>query len=173
VEEAVRGFEIDAHIDCVVESTPLGTGGAVLHVMKQIGLSEAAVVNGDTYIDADLSALLAPLAESRGEAFRLATIAVEDRARYGGVEVDGANVIAFVEKGRNGPGLINAGVYHLSAKVFEGFELRTAFSMETHVMPKMLRRQSMRSVSLVGEFIDIGIPADYQRFCARYSTGFK
>ncbi len=168
-EAAAGTFEVDARIECVVESAPLGTGGAVLHAMRYARLTDAAVVNGDTYIDADLSALLEPLAAPLGEVFRMAAIAVEDRARYGGIEVDGPNVLAFVEQGHTGPGLINAGVYHLSMAAFEGFEPGTAFSMETQVMPAVLRRRVRRAAVVAGEFIDIGIPQDYKRFCMQHA----
>lgn len=169
VQRAVRDFEVDARIDCVVERQPLGTGGAVLHAMREAGLDETAVVNGDTFIDADLRAMLQPLSRAAGECARMAVIGVPDRARYGGVEIDGRVVRAFVEKGHRGPGLINAGLYRLHLGAFDGFERGSAFSMETQVMPALLPRSALHAAELTGEFIDIGIPEDYRRFCDRHA----
>lgn len=168
VQEAVRGFRVQADIECIVEAAPLGTGGAVAFAMREAQLAEAAVVNGDTFIEADLAAMRAPLRTAEGERFRMATVAVADRARFGGVALAGDTVTAFVEKGQAGPGLINAGLYRLHASVFEGFAPGTAFSMETQVMPALLPARGLRAAVLAGEFIDIGVPEDYHRFCARH-----
>jgi len=166
VQAAVRHFRVDAALDCIVETSPLGTGGAVAFAMREAGLAEAAVVNGDTFLDADLSAMLAPLQVAGGERFRMATIAVPDRARFGGVALAGTVVTAFVEKGQGGPGLINAGLYRVHASAFDGFAPGTAFSMETQVMPALLPRRALHAATLQGSFIDIGVPEDYRRFCA-------
>lgn len=169
VQAAVGRFRVDAAIECIVESAPLGTGGAVAFAMREAGLAEAAVVNGDTFLDADLAAMLQPLQRGAGEQFRMATIAVPDRARFGGVALDGSVVTAFVEKGHGGPGLINAGLYRLHVDAFAGFAPGTAFSMETQVMPALLPRRALRAATLQGAFIDIGVPEDYHRFCADHA----
>ncbi len=168
VQAAVRAFRVDATIECIVEAAPLGTGGAVTHAMREAGLAEAAVVNGDTFIDAPLAAMLRPLDVAGGERFRMATIAVPDRARFGGVALEGDVVTAFVEKGQGGPGLINAGLYRVHASVFEGLAPGAAFSMETVTMPALLPRRALRAAVLEGRFIDIGVPEDYRRFCAEH-----
>jgi len=170
VQEAVRGFRVAAAIDCVVEAQPLGTGGAVLHAMHEAAVDEAAVINGDTFIEADLQPMLVPLAAGSGERARMAVVEVEDRARYGGVELDGPVVRAFVEKGRRGPGLINAGLYRLHRSAFDGFARGSAFSIETQVMPALLPKAALYAARLHGEFIDIGVPEDYHRFCERHGA---
>lgn len=171
VQAAVRAFDVPAEIGCIVETQPLGTGGAVLHVFHEAGLDEALVVNGDTDITADLAPMRQPLDTPAGERARMAVVQVADRARYGGVELDGAVVGRFVEKGHHGPGLINAGLYRLHATAFEGFGRGTAFSMESDVMPRLFPQRALHAVVLDGEFIDIGVPEDYHRYCARHARG--
>lgn len=168
VQAAVRRFRVDAAMDCIVEASPLGTGGAVAFAMREAGLAEAAVVNGDTFLEADLAAMLAPLDVAGGERLRMATIAVPDRARFGGVALEGPTVTAFVEKGRSGPGLINAGLYRVHQRAFDGFAPGTAFSMETQVMPALLPHRALHAAALQGRFIDIGVPEDYHRFCREH-----
>lgn len=168
VTDAVSRFEVSVPVDCITERQPLGTGGATLHVLHEAGLDEALVVNGDTFIEADLAPMMPALALTAGETARMAAVAVDDRARYGGVDLDGGAVQAFVEKGRRGPGLINAGLYRLHRSAFQGFTPGDAFSIETQVMPALLPARALRAAVLDGEFIDIGVPEDYWRFCDRH-----
>lgn len=169
VLQAATGFGLAVPIDSVVERQALGTGGAVLFAMRESGVEEALVVNGDTFLQADLSAMLQPLDVTGGELFRMATIAVDDRARYGGVKLEGANVSGFEEKGHQGPGLINAGLYRVHLGAFGGRDSGDPFSMETAVMPGLVSGGHLRGTVLDGSFIDIGIPSDYQRFCERFA----
>jgi len=168
VRNAIRGFNIDASIDCVVESHPLGTGGAILLAMLEANLGEALVVNGDTFIDADLNPMLVPLREN--DAACVAVVEIADRSRYGGVELRDSTVVGFTEKGRGGKGLINAGLYRVCRDAFTNFAPGSSFSMETQVMPALVTAETLRAEPLVGEFIDIGVPEDYWRFCARHGS---
>jgi len=169
VREAASRFQAAEAVTCVVESHALGTGGAILHVMNATGLEEALVINGDTFIEADLALMMAPLDLLGGELARMAAVQVADRARYGGVELSGTAVCAFVEKGRQGAGLINAGLYRLHRSVFGAFQAGQAFSLETQVMPGLLQQAALRAAVLDGEFIDIGVPEDYYAFCSRHA----
>jgi D-glycero-alpha-D-manno-heptose 1-phosphate guanylyltransferase len=153
----------------VIEAAPLGTGGAVAHALDTLGLDEVLVANGDTYLDGDLSALLRPLDRGRAELFRMAVVEVPDRARFGGVEIDAGGLVrGFIEKGRHGLGCINAGLYRLCREALPPSG-RGAYSMETDVLPSLVQQGHVRASHICGEFIDIGVPADYQRFCRRYS----
>jgi len=168
VQDAVRGFRADGmRIDCVTETHPLGTGGAILNAMAQTRLDEVTVVNGDTFIEAPLGAMHETLKLNEGETARMALTQVQDRSRYGGVEFGTGSVIgSFVERGRRGPGLINAGLYRLHRSAFSGFVPGAAFSMETEVLPALMAMSSLRGAVLQGRFIDIGVPEDYWQFCA-------
>lgn len=165
VEPLMRNYRIE----CVLESKPLGTGGAVLHAMDTLDLGEALATNGDTLLDAALGAMLKPLDYQQDEAMRIAVTHVADRARFGGVELKGARVAGFVEKGTSAPGPINAGVYRLARSAFDGHAPGTNFSLETQVMPELVARGVLTAAPLAGSFIDIGIPEDYQRFQSRYA----
>ncbi len=137
--------------------------------MREAGLAEAAAVNGDTFIAAPLAATLRPLDRAGGELFRMATIAVPDRARFGDVASEGSVVTAFVEKCPGGAGLINAGLYRVHAGVFEGFAPGVAFSMESQLMPALPPRRALRAAVLDSAFIAIGVPENYRRFCADHA----
>lgn len=153
------------HVTTILEYTPLGTGGAILHAMTQAGLEEVLVANGDTFIEADLRPMLAPLDIASGELMRVATVAVPDCSRYGGVQITGGQITGLIEKGVAGPGSINAGLYRLHRSVFNAIPAGTAFSLETKIMPTLANQGNLSACSLDGSFIDIGVPADYYRFC--------
>lgn len=152
-------------LDFVLEDRPLGTGGAMLKALTDLGLDDALVVNGDTFLDASLASMLTPLDQANGELVRMALVHMADRARYGGVAVaaDG-QVLEFLEKGRVDAGLINAGTYRVARAAFDGFRAGEAFSFETEVLPRLLEASKLRGVALAGSLIDIGIPDDYHRF---------
>jgi len=157
-------------IECVIEARALGTGGAIHHAMMQAKLNEVLVVNGDTFLGGSLDQMFAPLDLQNGELMRIATVNLQDRSRFGGVEVDQENyVINFLEKGRVDAGGINAGLYRISINAFSG-QFYGSFSIETEVMPKLVLSRSLQARELVGPFIDIGVPDDYYLFNQIYQS---
>lgn len=153
-------------IDYLIEPQALGTGGAARFSMRETGLQESLVANGDTFLGGSLAGMLAPLAVAQGEGMRMATVQVVDRSRFGGVAVDKqGQVTAFLEKDQTGAGPINAGLYRIHRDVLEG-EGEDAFSMETRIMPALVSRRALKACELAGPFIDIGVPDDYRRFDA-------
>jgi len=169
VLEAVQRFRLADRIDCVTEDRPLGTGGAILNALQERAIDEALVANGDTFIDADLAAMLTPLALASGEQARMAVMAVPDRARFGGVSVAGGVVTGFSEKGSGGPGWINAGLYRVHRHAFDACAPGSNFSMEAEIAPRLVAARALHAATLTGSFIDIGVPEDYRRFCAEHA----
>ena len=156
-------------IDCVVEPHPLGTGGAIAFAMDALSLAETLVVNGDTFVGGSLDSMVAPLDLGRGELIRMAVTEVENRARYGGIELIGDRVVGFFEKGYTGSGIINAGIYRISSHVFSKSEIGSAFSLESDTLKKICRSGNLFAYPVDGEFVDIGIPVDYFRFCSEHA----
>lgn len=154
----------------VVEPALLGTGGAIAFAMDTLGLAEVLVANGDTYLDGDISAMLAPLRRADGELFRMATVTVPDRARFGGVQSNAAGrVERFLEKGQQGAGAINAGLYRLCRAALPAGR-SGAYSLEADVLPGLVAAGAVTALPVAGSFIDIGVPDDYFRFCAQHSA---
>ena len=169
VQEELAKLEDKFTIRHVVERTPLGTGGAVLHAMETFGISEAMVTNGDTYLGGDLRSMLAPLTPDNGELCRMSVIEGPDMLRYGGVELTGDRIVGFLEKGQTGLGMINAGLYRICRKAFLSLKPGAAFSFETLLIPELSIRNNLTASVIAGDFIDIGIPDDYIKFCEHYS----
>jgi D-glycero-alpha-D-manno-heptose 1-phosphate guanylyltransferase len=166
---SVRNRTFSDSISYVVDPYPLGTGGAILHALQSTDTKEAIVVNGDTYFDGSIAAFLRPLDFSAGELVRLGCIDVENRARFGGVRLNGSQVIAFDEKATGGPGAINAGVYRVGRECFRSNRVDVPFSFEKDVLPILVAQGAVQAAPLTGGFTDIGVPDDYRRFVASYA----
>jgi D-glycero-alpha-D-manno-heptose 1-phosphate guanylyltransferase len=166
VQRAIVPLQSQLRIDAVTEPEPLGTGGAILYAMHHANISECMVTNGDTWLEADFSALLAPL--DAHEKLRMGCIVVADRSRYGGVAFEGSGLVAgFLPKGAEGSGPINAGFYRVRRNAFNGRSVGARFSLELDVLPGLVAAGAVRATPLDGTFIDIGVPDDYRRFCER------
>ena len=155
-----------------VETTPLGTGGALVQAISGKGGDPWLVLNGDTLLSIDYPALLAWY---RQQPARVAMVLrrVDDVSRYGAVLVENDRVTGFAEKGGSGPGLINAGIYILMPELFQGLALPRQFSFEADVLQAHCSGLLPRAYVTDCYFIDIGVPESFeraQRELGRYSV---
>ena len=149
-------------IVAMVEPQPLGTAGAVAFAASQLGSDPVMVINGDTWIEADLPAFL-------DEHTRIASpvsmicVRVPSPGRYGRVEIDTpGQVQTFREKDERelGPSWINGGVYLFGRAMLERLatEIRSG-SLERDVLGR-LDPGSIHAFRTNGRFLDIGTPED-------------
>jgi len=162
VAEQLAGLALDARLQLtlVVEPSPMGTGGALLNALcEQPARDRYLVLNADTFVDADGYRQMV-----QGQGNALLGVRVDDRSRYGSLEVDGSGrLCALLEKGREGPGLINAGVYAFTCETFVSATVR-ACSMEHELLPELLAREMVSVIEYGGRFIDIGTPESLDRY---------
>ncbi|MGP8251976.1 MAG: nucleotidyltransferase family protein [Terracidiphilus sp.] len=149
-------------VEYVVEDEPLGTGGAIRKSMERISASSAFVLNGDTWLDVDPGAMN-ELHQRSQASITLAVSHVADMARFGGVELRDGRVVSFIEKGREGAGWINGGVYILSSGFPWPEGLPARFSFETDVLLPLLPSLNHAVYLSEGRFVDIGVPEDLDR----------
>ncbi|MFV9654426.1 sugar phosphate nucleotidyltransferase [Pseudomonas sp. NY15366] len=162
---AVLAQDAGLQLMLVVEPSPMGTGGALLNALReQPPQGRYLVLNADTFVDADGYAMMV-----QGQGNALLGVRVGDRSRYGSLEVDaGGRLRALLEKGREGPGLINAGVYAFTYETFASAAVR-ACSMEQELLPELLASEAVGVIEYGGRFIDIGTPESLDR----YATDFR
>jgi NDP-sugar pyrophosphorylase family protein len=161
--EAQRAAPAALRLRASRETEPLGTGGALRLARGVLG-SPFFAVNGDTYVEAPLAALL-DLHRRSGAAITLSLVRSERAAEKGTVRIDGeGRVLEFAEKTTEGSGFINAGVYVLEADLLDGCPEGVFASLEREVIPDALAR-GRRAAALVVDapFVDIGLPEDYLR----------
>lgn len=144
-----------------IEETPLGTGGALRQALSRCEAGHVFVFNGDTYLDLEAAEV-----EAHWQTHHTPIIVareVPDTARYGRLHIADGRVLGFVEKGANGPGLINAGCYVLPADILDGFVPGQPFSLEADFLSKVVNTRRFDLFVTNGHFIDIGIAEDYAR----------
>lgn len=146
-----------------VEWEPLGTGGAVQLACSMVTGEHVLVTNGDTLFTADLN-MLTGLHINQKAACTLALKPMEDFDRYGAVELNENHIItSFREKQFFKQGLINGGMYALHINSLLEKELPEKFSFEKDFLEKFYREGNILGQVQDAYFIDIGIPADYER----------
>lgn len=149
-------------VDYVVESEPLGTGGAIKNAFFSLGLHESIVLNGDTLFDIDISNFLRFATDKDGSTC-IALRKVEDCSRYGKVSIGASGrLTAFGEKDQKGSGLINGGIYFLRSRALDDLSL-TSFSFETAYLQARHSIEPIFGMAFEDYFIDIGIPSDLAR----------
>lgn len=152
-----RGMKVDYS----VESTPLGTGGAVRQACRMLSGEAVHVLNGDTYLRFDMKALV-KATEASHAYLGMALAHVADTGRYGSVAVLDQRVVDFGEKSQRGPGYINAGSYYLTPAVIRMLPTDTEFSFEKDVLEPLAKAGRVCAFDQSSGFIDIGVPEDYQ-----------
>ncbi len=150
-------------VEYAIETEPLGTGGAIQLSVEKSREKEILILNGDTFFATDLKALAAFHAH-HASACTLALKPMKNFDRYGVVETDEEGLIqSFREKQAYEDGLINGGVYLLNTGRFRQQKRPTVFSFEKDYLERFYSAMPMYGCVQTGYFIDIGIPADYER----------
>lgn len=162
IDEVREDFPFE--FDYSVEMEPLGTGGGIKLALDKANDKRVFVLNGDTFFDVDMIKLYDAHVIGK-KAITLALKPMRKFERYGTVNFDPitGTILNFNEKQYCEEGLINGGVYVISkyAPIFEG--LGKKFSFETAVLEPQCLHHELLGVVQEGYFVDIGIPADYQR----------
>jgi len=153
-----RGIKVDH----AIESAPLGTGGAIRLALTRVSASSVLVLNGDTFLDADYSQMMRFHAAECAQA-TIAVVHHPNIARYGGVIIEQNRIVAFEEKGRSGPGWINAGAYVLAKDLAWPSSLGERFSIESDFFVPEVMRLRPAAYQVSGYFLDIGVPEDLDR----------
>jgi D-glycero-alpha-D-manno-heptose 1-phosphate guanylyltransferase len=144
-----------------IEESPLGTGGAIRMASRHCLNDHFFVFNGDTFLDLEVSQV-----ENLWKKNALPIIVARnamDVSRYGSLEINDGRLVRFLEKGKTGPGLINAGCYVLPNHELDDFPEGMPFSLENQFLTLQCVDRDIDVFVTGGHFIDIGVPEDYFR----------
>lgn len=158
----------DLSVVTTIEPRPLGTAGAIRHCARLLQTDPILVMNGDTWLDADLAQFVAAFRAS-GRAGAVLCAEIEDGGRYGRVEVaPDATVSRFVEKDPRASGsmLINAGVYLFSRPMLEIINGSDGPSLERDILQKLPPGTLYAHRAEGAKFVDIGTPESLGRAAA-------
>src|SRR5919112_181423 len=129
------GRDWGVRIDYAVETELLGTAGAIKNAQTFIAEDAFLVLNGDSYLEADLRGLAGFHRNWRSAdpqtVASVAVVAADDTSAYGKVELDErACLLRFGEKAEAGPGWINGGIYVLEPAVLDLIPTGVTASLE-------------------------------------------
>ena len=154
-EHPIKGMSVET----VREPAPAGTAGALRYAMAKIESDPVMVMNGDSFIDGDLSGFAGDFLSTEAPA-SVMCVEVPDCARFGRIQLTPEGSIEkFAEKdpAMAGPGLINAGVYLFSRRFLESETVSRATSLERDVFAAAAPG-TIHCFPEKGTFHDIGTP---------------
>lgn len=154
-----------ASIEYVEEDQPKGTGGGLL-LAAYNEKQPIIVLNGDTFFRVNFSELATFHAQKSSD-WTFALFKSTEADRYMGVELDASSKILSLKSGSKKIGCdANAGIYIINPNILmrSSFSLGQSFSLEDDLVPERLASGCrIYGLPLIGDFIDIGVPADYYR----------
>ena len=149
-----------ANIRCIQEAEPMGTAGALRTAASALD-EEFLMLNGDCLFDINLLAI--PLVEADGRwVAKIALRQIADASRYGTVELEATRIVQFRERGGANAALINGGIYILRREILDHIPEGPS-SIERDIFPALADQGLAFGAPFEGFFLDIGIPADYER----------
>ena len=144
-------------VEVMPEPEPAGTAGALLNAADR--LEEIFfLLNGDSYFDFNWLSLVAASGDWMMHAALASGI---EGGRYGRVRLADGRVRGFREKGAGGEP-INAGIYLAKRRLLDSIKA-VPCSLERDILPGLAERGQLLGTAARGAFIDIGIPADFER----------
>lgn len=151
-----------------LETSPLGTGGALRLALPLLHSDSLLVMNGDSYCDAKLGSFADWHATKKSPATLLLT-KTDDTRRYGRVDDnDQGRIIRFQEKAdTSGPGWVNAGIYLLQRQVLESIPADRVVSLERETFPAWIQH-GLSGYRSEGRLWDIGVPDAYHQANAEF-----
>lgn len=161
------GILKNCHINWLIEPMPMDTGGAIAHAVREMDLTgDFLMTNADTWLGGGVQELMQAASPT------MAVLKLADVSRYGQVHFDrDAHITAFAEKNsRSESGWINVGLCHLNAELFKDWDGKP-FSLERKLFAELVQNRSLSAIPLQTDFIDIGVPDDYHRFCRWVEAG--
>lgn len=158
------GSNFDCSIKYSIETEPLGTGGAIANA-KNLIEEDLLVLNGDTFFDINFNEF-EQFHKEKDSNYTIALRKVKDVSRYGAVEFDNDDKITgFTSKGENSiSNYINGGIYIIEKQIILSLELGKFISLESEIIPQVLKSKKVYGYKSKDYFIDIGIPEDYMKF---------
>ncbi len=156
-------------IEYAVETTQLGTGGAIKNAMPHVKGEDVVITNGDSIFIHDLQGQI-KMHCSSGADVTMALKPMQNIERYGTVELTADNrIVRFNEKQPLEHGVINTGVYIFKASSFLSADLPVKFSIEKEFFETYIDKYNFVGFETAGYFLDIGIPVDFKK--AQYELG--
>ncbi len=142
--------EFSIKIEYSIETTPLGTGGAIrMALLKCTTEKDVLVINGDSIFIADLNEMYKQHKKNINALVTIGVTTVEDISASGAVKLSGSVVTEFIEKPMiKKSGIINAGIYLINMAALNKFPLAEQFSFEKEFLEKECKNGTIYSYQI-------------------------
>lgn len=159
IRDWVRQQKFKDRVEVIIESKPLGTGGALKFAAKLLAQNNFWAVNGDSLLP-ELN--FQDMHKNHLQSGAMGTIAVtriEDCERYGALSFDNKGKITiFNEKSRKSAGWINGGIYLFNASVSAAISPDQNISIEKEIFPALAARGDLFAHQSSPPLLDMGTP---------------
>ena len=157
------GSRLSLDLRYVVETEPLGTGGAIRNVLDQLSAPTVMIFNGDILSGVDLAGLVETHRRAAADV-TLHLVKVDDPRAFGCVPTDAdGRVVEFLEKTPDPPtDQINAGCYVFRREVIEQIPVGRPVSVERETFPGLLAAGAVVAGHVDSSYwLDLGTPAAF------------
>ena len=156
------------------EARPLGTGGAIKNAEAKILSGVFFVLNGDSFVDTDISNLIA-FHQTHKADISMTLVNVRDAKRFGAVKIDkNSRVVSFEEKNsKSNRCWINAGIYLVSKDILNKIPPNKSVSLENDILNSKLSELKIFGMPVSANFIDIGVPKSFIYIKKNYQKFFE
>jgi NDP-sugar pyrophosphorylase family protein len=153
-----RGDSLKMEIGYSYELSPLGTGGALKNASSKLE-EKFLLLNGDTFLDVDYTAVIADFINHKPQALIVARKSADMPVPNNlAVSADG-QVTAYQKRNPENMTCTDAGAIILARKVLDNIAPTQVCSLEEEVFPKLIKRGEMRAWVTPEPFFDMGSPA--------------
>lgn len=167
------GHAFGVRLTYVVEDTPLGSGGAIKQLEREL-TEPFFALNADIYTDLDLTAMAAAH-QAAGAEVTIALVRVADPSAYGVVALDaGGWITRFVEKPRREEApsnLVNAGAWLFAPTAVRRIAAGRFSMVEQELFPELARARLLLGYRADGYWVDAGTPQRYLQLHRDLLTG--
>ncbi|MGB9732299.1 MAG: nucleotidyltransferase family protein [Candidatus Micrarchaeia archaeon] len=154
-----------ADIEYVIESKPLGTGGAIRYAMgKMQRYEDVAIVYGDTIFSAEMQKMH-EFHKEMGALVTIGSTVVENVKGFGVLEEKDGRVVGFVEKPEPSAvksKMVNSGIYIVNRSIVEKFPKLESFSFEKDFLQKVYTNEKIFHHP-IGKFITVNDIEQYKK----------
>lgn len=164
-------------IKYAIEDQPLGTGGGLLQAINLVDQNESILVlNGDTFFEVDYIELKKYHDQKKSQ-WTFSLFRSYDVNRYMGIETDSNGAIrSLTSKKKELTSLVNGGVYLVNTNLFSTsrFKAGDKASLEDDLLSEFFSNNvRLFGIEFSGQFIDIGLPDDYNKASTILTMGGK
>ena len=132
IENYLNNKKLGVKITFSIETTPLGTGGAIKKAGKKISEKSFIVINGDVITNMDLKKLLKK---------ENSIASIQLKTKFGILQTNDDKIIKFDEKKEIENLWMNAGVYHLKKSTLK--DLPNIGDIEKTLFPSYAKKENL------------------------------